>query len=77
MSPTARPFLKDATKRLELWLLDNNTQDIADIYAMECAADNLKTSNARRNAHPRNKCFYCGQYGKYQTACEYCGAPIG
>ena len=23
-----------------------------------------------------NKCNHCGQYGKYQTACNHCGAPI-
>ena len=25
----------------------------------------------------KNRCRYCGQFGKSETACRHCGAPIG
>lgn len=73
MSPTARPFLEDAAKRLTYWLVGDGTQDIADVYANSCAADTLKIGIH----HLSNKCPYCGQWGRYHTVCEHCGAPIG
>jgi hypothetical protein len=63
------PFLEDVSKKLNLWLFGDGTQDIADVYMREYNAEWPK------NRFP-NKCAYCGQYGKRHSQCEYCGAPI-